>query len=205
MGQAIELQQHLRMWAYWGIGISIGLAGCVAEQVQALPGQSVEEVAAWIQTHPTIEPSSGETLLVRRSDTPAHRFMFEALTTLPIRAAQGGSGLIQMEQISLFDRTNGVSQIRLEDSLHIIYGPEVYNDYEQAQVVYEYPTVEMLNASQNQDAPLLEFLQGEVRQGDRFAYWFETAQTREGIAYNGQISVFLIEDIDKLVLELQRR
>lgn len=45
-------------------------------------------------------------------------------------------------------------------------------------------------------------MQGEVRQGDRYAYWIETVQTRSGEAYNGQIHVFLIEDINKLEAEL---
>ncbi|GAB4374025.1 MAG: hypothetical protein Kow00121_17890 [Elainellaceae cyanobacterium] len=185
------------------IGLGLG-AMFDASPTQALPGQSVEEVAAWIQSHPTLQPASGETLLVRRSDTPARRFTFEALTTLPIRAEQGG-GEIRTEQISLFDRINGVTRQRLEESLQVIYGAEIYQDFDRARSVYQYPTPEMVNAAENRDTPLLELIEGEVRQGERFAYWLEIAQTPEGTAYTGQISVFLPEDVEKLVLELQNR
>ncbi|NJR66713.1 MAG: hypothetical protein HC772_17615 [Leptolyngbyaceae cyanobacterium CRU_2_3] len=172
----------------------------------ALPGQSVEEVAGWIQTHPTLQPESGETLLVRKSDTPARRFTFEALTTSPGRAANNlSSSIIRTERISLFDTTNGVSRDRLEDSLRVIYGDDIYQDYQQAQVVYQYPTPQMLSEAQNQAAPLRGSIQGEIRQGGRFAYLTETVQTLSGEAYTGQISIFLIEDVNKLEVELQGR
>lgn len=184
-------------FAQW-TGVSVGFllvigGGCA----NALPGQTTEEVVAWIQAHPTLRPASGETLLVRKSDTPAQRFTFQALTSSPGRAVPLGTpGMIRTEQISLFDTVNGVSAERLENSLRVIYGPEVYQDYSQAELVYDYPVPDS-------DSPLS--LRGEVRQGDRYAYWVETAQNQAGVSYTGQISVFLHEDIDKVVGELQER
>lgn len=192
----------------YGLGVLLGIglgAVLAAGRAVALPGESIEAVALWIQRHPTLQPASGETLLVRRSDTPARRFTFEALTLSPGRVAQGVGGTIRMEQFSLFDQIEGVSPRRLEESLHVIYGADIYQDFEQARVVYQYPDAASDQQADNRDAPLLSFLQGEVRQGNRFAYWAEVVQTPEGIAYSGQMSVFLIEDMDKLVQELRNR
>lgn len=196
-----------RWWSSLTIGLLIGVSShAFSAPVQAIPGQTVDEAAAWIQAHPTLQPTIGETLLVRKSDTPARRFTFEAQTTSPgLATLESTRGVIRTEQVTLFDRTNGVSQARLEDSLRVIYGEEIFQDYQQAAPVYQYPTSELENEAVNQDAPLLEFLQGEVRQGDRFGYWVETVQTRNGNAYSGQFSIFLPEDTDKLIQELQSR
>ncbi|PSB07507.1 hypothetical protein C7B76_27920 [filamentous cyanobacterium CCP2] len=191
-----------KLWAGMVLGVWLLLPGRPAS---ALPGQTVEEVAAWIQAHPTLQPASGETLLVRKTDTPARRFSFEAVTLAPGRAEQGIGGIIRMEQMQLFDRINGVSRGRLENSLQVIYDADIFEDYQRARVVYRYPTPETFNAAQNQRSPLLASLRGEVRQGDRFAYWLEIAQTEDDTAYSGQITVFLVEDIEKLVQELQSR
>ncbi len=180
----------------------------------ALPGQTAEGVAAWIQAHPTLRPASGERLMVRKSDTPAQRFTFQALMTPPGRAVpMPNPGIIQTEQITLFDMVNGVSRQRLEETLRAIYSPEIYQDYQQAQVVYQYPTQ---NPTQNpiqsrgslipnRNTPLLSAIQGELRAGDRFSYWVEIVQTPSGNAYNGQISVFPREHTDKLEAELRDR
>lgn len=182
------------------------LATLGSSQANALPGQPVADVAAWIQSHPTIQPTSGETLLVRRTDSPSRRFIFRASITSPGRATSGdGKDIIRSESVALFDTVYGVSQQRLEESLSIIYGEDLYQDYQQANVVYQYPTAEMLNRATTQNAPLLRFVQGEVRQGQQFAYWVETVQTPEGKPQNGRITVFLLEDVSKLTAELQNR
>lgn len=182
------------------------LGSVLTGQALAIPGQTVDEAAAWMQANQTLQPGIGETLLVRKSDTPARRFTFEALTTSPgLATLENTRGVIRTEQITLFDRINGVSKNRLENSLGGIYGVDILQDYQQAAVVYQYPTPALEDAAVNQDAPLLDFMQGEVRQGDRFGYWVETVQTRNGTAYSGQISVFLLDDLDKLVQELQTR
>jgi hypothetical protein len=193
---------HLIQYA----SLSVLFAVLGSSPVLAIPEQTVEEAAAWIQAHPTLQPESGETLMVRKSDTPARRFTFEALTTPPGRAATNLSGgTILSERISLFDSINGVDRARLEESLRVIYGDEIYQDYQQASITYQYPTEQMISEAENQVTPLQESLAGEIRQGDRFAYWLETVQTRNSDGYAGQISIFLIEDINKLQVELQNR
>jgi hypothetical protein len=175
-------------------------------QAHALPGQSVTDVAAWIQAHPTIQPASGETLLVRRTDSPSRRFMFKASLTAPGYATSGdGRDIIRSESVTLFDPVYGVSQRRLEESLGIIYGADLYQDYQQASVVYQYPTAEMLTRATTENTPLVQFVQGEVRQGEQYAYWVETVQTPEGKPHNGQITVFLLEDLPQLTTQLQSR
>jgi hypothetical protein len=194
--------KRYKLWT--GIALGVWLL-CPGEPTSALPGQTIEEVTAWIQAHPTLQPASGETLLVRKGDTPARRFVFEASTISPGRAEQGDGGFIRSEQMLLFDRINGVSRSRLENSLQVIYDADVFEDYQRARVIYRYPTPENFNAAQNQRSPLLESLQGEVRRGDRFAYWLEIAQIEDDTAYSGQVTVFLIEDIEKLISELESR
>lgn len=101
---------HLSIWPSWRskAGLYLGASVCLScligteiEPANALPGQMVEEAIAWIQAHPTLQPA-GETLLVRKSDTPAHRFTFEASTHSPGRAMLGNGNLIRLEQLSLF-------------------------------------------------------------------------------------------------------
>lgn len=175
-------------------------------QADALPGQPVTEVAAWIQSHPTLQPANGEILLVRRSDSPSRRFTFEASITAPRRATAGDrKDIIRSESVALFDTVNGVSQARMEESLAIIYGEDLYQDYRQASVVLRYPTPEMLSQADNLNRPLLRYAQGELRQGERYAYWVETVQTPDGKPQNGQIMVLLLEDLPKLTAELQGR
>ncbi len=182
------------------------LVAVTADRAIALPGQTVDEVATWIQANPTLLPASGETLMVRKSDTPARRFSFEALLVSPGRAAAGeGRGTIRTERVTLFDMTNGVTPDRLATMLRNIYGDQIYQDFNQANLVYRYPTSDQEAAAENRDAPLLNSLQGEIRQGNQFGYWIETVQTRDGQAYNGQINVFLLEDINKLEAELRNR
>lgn len=186
--------------------VSLGALMAIGGQAFALPGQPVAEVASWMQSNPTIQPASGEILLVRRTDSPSRRFTFEASITAPGRATAGDQkDIIRSESITLFDTVYGVSQQRLEESLGIIYGEELYQDYQQADVVFKYPTVEMVSRSTNRNLPLLRFSQGEVRQGERFAYWVETVQTPEGKPQNGQITVLLPEDLPKLTAELESR
>lgn len=192
-----------QVWSVLTLGTLLTLAGSPAS---ALPGQTPEEVAAWIQAHPTLRPNSGEKLLVRKSDSAARRFTFQAsvMQVGKIAPAQN-SGVIRTERFSLFDMTNGVTKERLEESIRTIYGLNVFQDYAQAQIVYAYPGPTVVDQSINQRTPLLEALQGELRSGDRFAYWLELAQTRQGYAYSGQITVFLKEDLDKLETELRNR
>ncbi|MFB2922367.1 MULTISPECIES: hypothetical protein [Aerosakkonema] len=175
-------------------------------KVNALPGQTTDQVAAWIKAHPTLRPSSGETLLVRKSDTAAVRFIFQASVLAPgIATAGGDPGVIRTEQIDLFDLINGVTFDRLVESLRTIYGLGIYQDYQRARVVYAYPNEATVREARNTAAPLEEALQGELRLGDRYAYWIEIAKPRQGFPITGKIAILLKSDLDKLESELRNR
>lgn len=190
-----------------GLGSLLVLGMLVAgDRAVALPGELADSVTAWIQGHPTLRPASGEKLLVRKTDTAAQRFTFQASVFPPGRAAfPTKSETIRTEQISLFDMINGVTRPRLEESLRVIYGVGIYQDYVRSRVVYAYPNQPALSQAQNQVTPLLASLKGELRMGDRYAYWLEIAQTQPNVAYTGQVTVFLKSDVEKLEAELRQR
>lgn len=171
----------------------------------ALPGQTPDQVIDWIRTNPALRPEAGERLLVRKSDTPSRRFQFQASVVLPGIAAiqKSEANLIRSEQIRIFDIINGVTRSRLEESLRSIYGPDIMRDYATAKRVYAYPTVAMLQRSQSKNAsPILRALQGELRQGKKYAYWVELLQNGKGSANSGQITVFELDSLPKLEQEL---
>lgn len=173
---------------------------------KALPGESTETVAAWINAHPTLRPGIGDGLRVTKSDTPAMRFSFQASILPPGRiASPSDRSTIRSERLSFYDSINGVTPERLKESVRVIYGPPIYQDYEQARIIYAYPTPETIDLSRRQNRPLLAAQQGELRLGERFAYWMEITQTDDGKAFNGQLTVFLTEDLDKLETELRDR
>ena len=172
---------------------------------QAMPGQSPDDAIAWIRANSTLRPTRGEKLLVRKSETPAQRFTFWASPSQVGRAASGATGgIIRTEEISFFDMQNGVSRGRLQESLRVIYGPTLYQDYAQAKTVAVYPTAPKGGDSARGAAPVAA-LQGEVREGDRYAYWLEIARQPNGFPYVGKITVFLRDDLPKLEAELRDR
>lgn len=192
-----------RFWSALSLGALITLMGGKAI---ALPGQTTEEATAWIQAHSTLRPASGEKLMVRKSDTPAQRFIFQASVLSVGKASPSDTpGRIRHERLSLFDMINGVTVARLEESLRVIYGIDVYQDFERARVTYSYPTEMALRQARNQATPLLASLLGELRVGQKYAYWMEIALTPKGAAYTGQVTVFLKEDASKLENELRER
>lgn len=201
----------MRNWGWrWGrrlLGMLLAVATIgLDDRAHALPGETVGEVATWIQMHPTLQPAPGETLLIRRTDSPSRRFTFEASIRAPGRAVRGDRrDIIRSEQISLFDTVYGVTPARLEESLDILYGAELLADYQQAEVVYQYPTPELIERADRENLPLLRLSQGEVRQGDRFAYWIETVQIPDRRPQSGRIVVFLLEDLPKVLTELEAR
>lgn len=185
------------------LGIVIALA---AGRANALPGQTTEEVAAWIKGNPTLSPYSGQTLLVYKSDTPAQRFTFEASVLAAGRAAAlGDPTIVRAERIDLFDMVNGVTQNRLKESLRSVYGMDIYQDFQQAQVIYSYPNQAQVREARNLTLPLEEALKGELRLGSRYAYWVEIPQPKEGNPIMGKITVLLKSDLDKLEAELRNR
>ncbi|MDJ0702572.1 MAG: hypothetical protein QNJ46_04760 [Leptolyngbyaceae cyanobacterium MO_188.B28] len=166
----------------------------------ALPGQTVNEVEAWIQAHPTLRPAPGESLLVRFSDTPAQRFIFQASILAPGQLGPtGNGGTIRSERMQLFDMINGITFNRLEESLRSIYGADVYSDFRRSVTVYAYPN-EASPPPRNPDL----LLQGELREGVRYGYWVELAANQAGVIYTGRINVLLKEDLRPLQNHLQR-
>lgn len=185
---------------------AIVLLGLVATPARALPGQTTDEVAAWIKANPTLRPGRGEKFLVTKSDSAAQRFTFEASLLPPGRIKSSPNArVIRSERLTVFDMLNGVTQNRLQESLRAIYGLEVSQDFDRAQLIYSYPSEATIQQAVTQKNPLLASLQGELRQGSRYAYWLEIAQTPEGLAYSGRLTVFLRADIDKLEAELRNR
>lgn len=175
-------------------------------QANALPGQSTEEVGTWMKSHPTLRPGNGEQLYVQKSDTAAQRFTFQASVLPPGRVEfTKDRSTIRYERLAMYDAINGMSFQRLEESLRIIYGLEIYQDFNRAKIQYEYPSQTVVNSARHAKTAIREALKGELRVGDRYAYWMEIAQPRKGKAYTGQITVLLKSDINKLETELRSR
>jgi len=172
----------------------------------ALPGQSTQTVTAWINANPTLRPGIGDGLRVTKTNTAAQRFIFQASVLPPGRlTTPKDRGTISNERMTFYDAINGVTLDRLRESLRVIYGPTIYEDYDRAKLVYDYPVPETIDLARRQNRPLLELQQGELRLGERFAYWLEITKTESGKAFNGQITVFLKEDLDKLEAQLRDR
>ncbi|WP_216351313.1 hypothetical protein [Leptolyngbya sp. 'hensonii'] len=188
------------------MGLSLGMLPLLSGRALALPGQTADEVAAWIKGNPTLQGATGEVLVVRRSDTPARRYIFQASVLPPGRIRPTpNSEIIRTEQFSLFDMVNKVTTDRLEESLRILYGLDIYQDYNRARPVLTYPNPAALSQSVNQVRPLIAALQGELRVGERYAYWTEIAKSPKGYSYTGQITVLLKEDAGVLEAELRER
>lgn len=198
------------MMRFWLGVVSLGVLGLIgssaAAPTLALPGQRTEEVTAWMQAHPTLQPLSGERLMVRKSDSAAQRFEFQASVLPPGRVIPtGDKSTVRTETLRLFDAINGVSIERLEESLRVIYGLDIYQDYARARMAYEYPTALDLAQSRNRRTPLQAARRGDLRLGDRYGYWVERVVNPNGKAFNGQIVVFLKEDFNKVEAELRNR
>lgn len=183
------------------VGLSLLLWVVSANNAAAIPGDIIRNVEAWIQSHPTLRPSPGERLIVNRAETPARRFTFQA-TPFPVVGSVADTamtGTIRTEKITLVDTVDGISGNRLEEALRAIYDAVIYNDYRRATVVYRYPNGDIFA----DDAGRMQ--RGELREGDRFAYWMNLTTTPEGFTPSGTLTVFLKEDIAALQTDLQNR
>lgn len=177
-----------------------------APKANALPGQATEEVGAWIQAHPTLRPNGNERFFVQKSDTAAQRFTFQASVFPPGKVGYiKDRSRIRSENLSMYDAINGMNFERLQESLRVIYGLDIYQDFKRAQVVYEYPNQSAINSARFAKTPIREALRGELRLGSRYAYWLEIAQPRDGKAFTGQMTVLLKSDLDKLEAQLRNR
>lgn len=175
-------------------------------KVNALPGQSTEEVGTWIKANSTLRPSRGERFLIQKSDTAAQRFSFQASVLPPGRVGFiKDRSTIRTERIAMYDAINGITAERLSESLRVIYGLDIYQDFNRAQVIYEYPNQSAINNARLSRTPIREALKGELRVGDRYVYWLEVAQPKQGKAFTGQMTVLLKSDLDKLEAELRNR
>jgi hypothetical protein len=184
----------------------LALSSClITTPAFALPGQTRQEVAAWIRSNPSLTPALGDGLTVRRFNTATQRFLFNA-SVLPVTSVfdvSDNNNIIRREQISFYDVINGISTDRLEESLRVIYGADIYQDYFLARVIYQYPSPEQVALAQRQNLPLLAARRGELRLGDRFGYWLETTRGSNETGANGQITIFLRSDLDQLESELR--
>lgn len=188
---------------WWGMAIAPTLA---------MPGQPTAVVAAWILGNQALEGVMGDGLSVRRSNGGSQTFEFTASIFPPGRlspmATRGSCatpvyrGLIRSETITVRDFINGVPLDRLEFGLRTVYGLDIYQDYRQASLLYAYPLPAGIDLGRRLGRPGTEGYRGEMRRGDRYAYWLEIAHTETGMAYSGQITVFLKEDLPKLVREM---
>ncbi|WP_414562296.1 MULTISPECIES: hypothetical protein [unclassified Anabaena] len=175
-------------------------------KADALPGYSTEEVTTWIKAHPTLRPRPGEKLFIQKSDTAAQRFTFQASVLPPGRVAlTQDRSRIRNERLTMYDAINGMTFQRLQESLRVIYGLDIYQDFNRAQIVYEYPNQSAINSARMARTPIREALRGELRVGDRYVYWLEIAQPQGGKAFTGQMTVLLKADLDKLESELRTR
>lgn len=199
-------QNHTSKFSWWSVlSLTICLA-LVGNRANALPGQSADTVIAWINSNPTLRPGIGDGLIVRKVNTPAQRFTFQATVLPPGRiTVPVDRSTIRSERFSFYDAVNGVTPDRLKESLRVIYGPGIYQDYERAQIVYSYPAAETIDLSRRENLTLLAAQQGELRLGENYAYWVDVTKTKNGKAFNGQLTIFLKEDLGKLETELRNR
>ncbi|HEY9892284.1 MAG TPA: hypothetical protein V6D37_10850 [Candidatus Sericytochromatia bacterium] len=200
-----KLNIQTSKFSWWSI-LSLSMLLVLAGRANALPGQSTDTVTSWINANPTLRPGIGDGLLVRKVNTPAQRFSFQASILPPGRiTVPTDRATIRSERLSFYDAVNGITPERLKESLRVIYGLEIYQDYERARIVYVYPSPETVDLSRRQNLPLLAAQQGELLLGERYAYWIEVTKTEKGKALNGQLTIFLKEDLDKIQTELRSR
>ncbi len=183
----------------------LGVSSAIAPRpAAALPGQRTETVRAWISAHPSLQPALGDGLTVEHANAGSQRFQFSASVLPPGRLSTvRNRGLIRSERFVLYDIINGVSAQRLADSLRVIYGLDIYRDYQQAQVVYAYPSAGQLELGRRLGLPGVGGSRGELRRGDRYAYWLELGVDPLGETVSGQITVFLRDDLGKIEAELR--
>ena len=105
----------------------------------------------------------------------------------------------------MYDAVNGMSLQRLQESLRVISGLDIYQDFQQAQVIYNYPNQSAIHSARFARTRIREAVRGKLRLGERYAYWVEVAQPNEGKAFTGQMTVLLKKDLDKLEAELRNR
>lgn len=187
----------LTITAIW-MGLTTGAA--------ALPGQSVDEAAAWMQAHPTLRAEPRERLSLRRSDTPARRYTFHGSVMGPGSSGEGllrsnseQPVMVRSEKLTLVDMVSGVSIARLEDALRSLYGAEVYADYRRSQSVFVY------SPSRPEDRGTQRAARAQLSEGNLYGYLIEVIPDPDGTIYTGSVTVMLKEDTSNLAEALRSR
>ncbi len=186
----------LTITAIW-MGLTAGAA--------ALPGQSVDEAAAWMQAHPTLRAEPRERLSLRRSDTPARRYTFHGSVIGPgssgdlLRSNSEQPVMVRSEKLTLVDMVSGVGIARLEDALRSLYGAEVYADYRRSQSVLVY------SPSRPEDLGTQRAARAQLSEGNLYGYLIEVIPDPDGTIYTGSITVMLKEDTSSLAEALRSR
>ncbi|HSM80346.1 MAG TPA: hypothetical protein VLS96_01610 [Nodosilinea sp.] len=182
-----------------GGALTLTAVTLAAPPAGALPGQTVTLAESWIRNNPTLRPAPHERLTINRLVAPGQRLTFQA-SVFPVSGVSPDENRrqIRTERFALADHANPITGDRLDESLRAIYGQEIFNDYRQATVLLRYPERgARLAPGQNL------VLRGELREGERFAYWQEIAYDRAGTAHLGRMAVFLKDDLPALQAQLE--
>jgi hypothetical protein len=192
--------------AKWWIGIAAGLNVCLlALPGEAIPGQSADQAAAWIQENAALGAEPGETLLINRTQPDGTRFSFQASVAPPGRIINPlDRETIRSERMTFF-KPEGLTPQDLEEAIKAIYGPEIAADLEQAEEILRYPSPQLLSAPATDENFLERAIQGVVKRGELLVYWMELTQNRDGTVQQGQAVVFEEEWLPKITEELSQR
>ncbi|WOD38246.1 hypothetical protein [Nodosilinea sp. E11] len=178
--------------------LTLAALAIAAQPTWAIPGQTTTLAETWIRNNTTLRPAARERLAINRLIAPGQRFTFQA-SVFPVSGVSPAIDRrqIRTERFSVVDHANPITPERLDESLRAIYGQEIFNDYRQAAVLLRYPPRGARPAPGENVV-----LRGELREGDRFAYWQEIAYDRAGTAYLGRMAVFLKADLPALEAQL---
>ena len=188
-------------------GIGLG-ATVFASSARALPGQTIDEAAAWMQAHPTLRALPSEGLSIRRESTPARRYTFHGSVFAPggssgdsllVRRHSGEEVMIHTEKLTLVDIISGVSIPKLEDSLRSIYGAEIFADYRRAESLL------VFSMGHPADRGTLRATRSQLLAGDLYAYLVELIPTEDGELQTGAVTVMLKENAPALAENLRDR
>ncbi|WP_159789066.1 hypothetical protein [Sodalinema gerasimenkoae] len=178
------------------IGTAIALVLMAPSPGSSLPGEAVDEVANWIYSNPLLPDGRRGSLRVSRSDVPGQRFTFVASKTLPTQRGLGvGERRIRSEWLEVLDYNNGVTSERLIEAVRGVYGLDLYQDYRNAELIYDYvsPT-----GPGGQDKR-----RGQLWQGDRFGYWLELTERDGEEPVLGKLALILLDDIPTVQTDLE--
>ncbi|MBE9062446.1 hypothetical protein [cf. Phormidesmis sp. LEGE 11477] len=188
-----------------GIGIETTV---FAGSAKALPGQTIDEAAAWMEAHPTLRALRSEGLSIRRESTPARRYTFHGSVFPPgggsgesllVRRHSGEPVVIHSEKLTLVDIVSGVSIPRLEDSLRSIYGAEIFADYRRAESLLVFST------DRPEDRGTDGLMRSHLLEGDLYGYLLELMPNEDGELQTGAVTVMLKENAAALAENLRDR